>query len=254
MKIKAKNKELLTQIEYLKAEHPFWGYRRIWAYLKYRQGLTVNKKHIYRLMQENSLLVLPNTRLKAIRVNHPERGKPRAIRPNQYWGIDMTKVMTKSFGWVYLIIVLDWFSKKIIGYSLKTHSRTDDWLDALNNAMNNQFPQGILSREKDKQLSLISDNGSQPTSRKFMQACSLLGIKQIFTCCNNPKGNADTERVIRTVKEDLIWLREWNLPFEIEEELKAWIKNYNEDFLHSSLAYKTPSQFEKEQLLSTTKI
>ncbi|MCD6094048.1 MAG: IS3 family transposase [Candidatus Omnitrophica bacterium] len=254
MKIKAKNRELLTQIEHLKAGHPFWGYRRIWAYLKYRQGLTVNKKRIYRLMQENGLLVLPNTRLKAVRANHPERGKPRAIRPNQYWGIDMTKVMTKSFGWVYLIIVLDWFSKKIIGYSLKTHSRTDDWLEALNNAINNQFPQGILSREKDKQLFLISDNGSQPTSRKFMETCSLLGIKQIFTCYNNPKGNADTERVIRTIKEDLIWLREWNLPFEIEEELKTWIKNYNEDFPHSSLGYKTPSQFEKEQLLLTTKI
>lgn len=252
MKIKAKNKELLVHIQSLKAEHPFWGYRRIWAYLKYRQNIAVNRKRIYRLMQENNLLVMPNTRLKAIRAKYPQRSKPRATSPNQFWGIDMTKVLIKSFGWLYLVIVLDWFSKKILGYSLKMRSKSDDWLEAVNNAVNNQFPQGILTKQEE--LSLISDNGSQPTSTKFMQACSVLEIKQIFTCYDNPKGNADTERVIRTLKEDLIWLKEWESPFELEEALKNWILKYNTDFPHSSLGYKTPVQFEKERLLLTTKI
>lgn len=254
MKIKTKNKELLSQIESLKAEHPFWGYRRIWAYLKYRLGIMVNKKRIYRLMKKNNLLVVPNARLKAIRAKYPQRNKPKATRPNQFWGIDMTKLLLKSFGWLYLVIVLDWFSKKIIGYSLKMRSKADDWLEALSHAVNNQFPQGALTKEQE--LFLISDNGSQPTSAKFMQACSTLEIKQIFTCYDNPKGNADTERVIRTMKEDLIWLKieEWELPFDVEKDLKAWINRYNEDFPHSSLGYKTPVQFEKEQLLLTTKI
>jgi transposase InsO family protein len=246
MKIKAKNKELLSLIQNLKAEHPFWGYRRIWAYLKYRQGLMVNKKRIYRLMQENNLLVVDNARLKAIRARYPLRSKPKATRPNQFWGIDMTKVLLRSFGWLYLVIVLDWFTKKIIGHSLKMRSKTEDWLEALNLAVNSQFPQGILS--KNQELSLISDNGSQPTSTKFMQACSVLEIKQIFTCYDNPKGNADTERVIRTLKEDLIWLKEWQTPFELEEDLKNWINRYNNDYPHSSLGYKTPAQFEKEHL------
>ena len=252
MKIKTKNKELLSQIQSLKAEHPFWGYRRVWAYLKYRQGLIVNHKRIYRLMKENNLLVTSNLKLKATRGKYPYKSKPKAARISQYWGIDMTKVLIQSFGWLYLVIVLDWFSKKIVGYSLKTRSKTEDWLEALNNAANNQFPQGILS--KSKELFLISDNGSQPTSQKFMQACSVLEIKQIFTCYNNPKGNADTERVIRTLKEDLIWLKEWQTPFELEEDLKAWIDRYNNDYPHSSLSYQTPVQFEKEQLLFTTKI
>jgi len=164
----------------------------------------------------------------------------------------MTKVLIQSFGWLYLVIILDWFSKKIIGYSLKMRSKADDWLEALNNAVNNQFSQGVLIKQDE--LFLISDNGSQPTSQKFMQACSLLEIKQIFTCYDNPKGNADTERVIRTIKEDLIWLKEWKFPFEFEEDLRTWISRYNEDFPHSSLGYKTPVQFEKEQLLVTTKI
>jgi len=252
MKIKAKNKELLTQIQNLKADHPFWGYRRIWAYLKYRQGITLNRKRIYRLMKENNLLVVPNTKLKAKRAKYPYKSKPKATRPNQCWGIDMTKVLIQSYGWLYLVILLDWFSKRIIGYSLKMRSKTEDWLEALNNAVNNQFPQGILS--KAQELFLISDNGSQPTSEKFMQVCSVLAIKQIFASYDNPKGNADTERVIRTLKEDLIWLKEWKSPFELDEELKAWVEQYNTDYPHSSLGYQTPVQFEKEQLLLTTKI
>jgi transposase InsO family protein len=252
MKIKAKDKELLSYIQDLKAEHPFWGYRRVWAYLKYRQGLIVNRKRIYRLMRENNLLVVDNARLKAIRARYPLRSKPEATRPNQFWGIDMTKVLLRSFGWLYLVVVLDWYTKKIIGYSLKMRSQANDWLEALNSACNSQFPQGILAKEQE--LYLISDNGSQPTSTKFMQACCLLEIKQIFTCYDNPKGNADTERVIRTLKEDLIWLKEWETPFELEEDLKSWINRYNNDYPHSSLGYKTPAQFEKEQLLLTTKI
>ena len=66
---------------------------------------------------------------------------------------------------------------------------------------------------------------------------SVLNIKQIFTSYNNPKGNADTERVIRTIKEDLIWPRDWQTPFEVQEALEKWIQNYNNDYPHSSLNY-----------------
>lgn len=203
-------------------------------------------------MKENNLLVSTESRLKAKRGSYPYRDKPHAIYSNQYWGIDMTKVLIGNYGWVYLVIVLDWYSKKIVGYSFKLHSQADDWIEALNSVINKQFSGGILS--KDKELFLISDNGAQPTSRKFMQECSILGIKQIFTCYNNPKGNADTERVIRTIKEDLIWIREWETSFELEDKLKEWVDFYNSDYPHSSLGYKTPNQFENEQLLLTTKI
>ena len=198
MKIEDRNKELLSHIQGLKVEHPFWGYRRIWAYLRYRQNIVVNRKRIYWLMKEDKLMVISDLKLKAKRGKYPYRSKPKAIRANEYWGIDMTKVMIESYGWLYLVIVLDWYSKKIIGYSLKMHSKADDWIEALSNAVNNQFSAGILS--KNKELYLISDNGAQPTSHKFMRECSILEIKQIFTCYNNPRGNTDTERVIRAIK------------------------------------------------------
>ncbi len=251
MKKQQEDQRILVQIETIKSDHPFWGYRRVWAYLKYRQRQTINKKRIYRIMKEHNLLVKPNQRLRAKRDNQSYKSKPRATRLNQYWGIDMTKVMIPSFGWLYLVIVLDWHTKKIVGYSLSSHSKTKDWLDALNNACNNQFPEGILSKQNN--LYLVSDNGSQPTSKRFMEACSVLEIKQIFASYNNPKGNADTERVIRTIKEDFAWIREFSSPFEFTENFKKWVDNYNNDYPHSSLNYFTPSEYEKKQLLITTK-
>ena len=251
MKRQQEDQKILTQIETIKSDHPFWGYRRVWAYMKYRQRRNINKKRIYRIMKEHNLLVKPNQRLKAKRDSQSNKSKPRATCPNQYWGIDMTKVMIPAFGWLYMVVVLDWHTKKIVGYSLSSHSKTKDWLDALNSACNNQFPEGILLKQDN--LYLVSDNGSQPTSKRFMEACSVLEIKQIFASYNNPKGNADTERVIRTIKEDFVWINEFLSPFEFTEGFKEWVDNYNNDYPHSSLNYFTPSEYEKEQLLLTTK-
>ena len=156
----------------------------------------------------------------------------------------MTKIKLRNWGWMYLVVVLDWYSKKIVGYSFRFKPETRDWLEALNQAAINQFPQGIADAQE--QPALISDNGCQPTSEAFMKASSALGIKQIFTSWNNPKGNADTERVMRTIKEDLVWPREWDFPFELERALKQWIQNYNTDYPHSSLGYLTPEQFEQK--------
>mgnify|MGYP001038801483 CR=1 FL=1 len=234
-----RNQDTLSRIKEIKAEHPLWGYRRVWAYLKYREGVLVNRKRIYRLMKENNLLVNQIKKLKAKRVNYPK--KIKATFPDQVWGIDMTKVMIPDYGWLYFVVILDWYTKKIVGSNLSSISKTGEWLKALNMAVNSQFPFGIRRKGI---VSLVSDNGSQPTSEKFMRECSLLGIKQIFASYDNPKGNADTERVIRTLKEDLIWPREWANVYEFEDALRNWIKNYNEDYPHSSLNYLTPVEFE----------
>ena len=190
-------------------------------------------------MKENNLLVPSTRHIKASRV---ERSKPRAERVNEYWGIDMTKIMVQNYGWVYLVVVLDWYSKKIVGYSLGLRSTSQDWLEALSKGINNQFCDGI--KETAEQLNLVSDNGSQPTSERFMKECSELGINQIFASYNNPKGNADTERVIRTLKEDLVWLRELSTVDELKCSIDNWIENYNTDYPHSTLNYMTPVEFE----------
>ena len=238
-----RNEPLVERIRQIKGEHPFWGYRRTWAYLKYVDGLVVNKKRVYRLMKKHNLTVLSNHQLKAKRLSN--RRKPRPDRPNQWWGIDMTKVMTDS-GWVYVVIVLDWYSKKVVGHYSGTQATSRHWLDALERGLNRQFPDGV----RDHNLHLMSDNGSQPTSLRFMKACADLKVDQAFTSYNNPKGNADTERMMRTLKEELMWLREWPSATELQKELDCWIEYYNESYLHSALGYHPPNWAEKTYKLS----
>jgi putative transposase len=234
-----RNEYLLKTIKDIKADHPFCGYRRVWVYLRYVDGLIVYKKRVYRLMKEHNLTVKPNPRLIAKRVS--ERPKPRPDRPRQWWGIDMTKVMTES-GWVYVVIVLDWYTKKIVGHYSGRQARTAEWLEALEKGLNSEFPEEVRGQG----LKLMSDNGSQPTSLSFLKACSNLEIFQAFTSYSNPKGNADTERMIRTMKEELFWLREWENERELGYELEKWVNYYNRNYLHSALRYRTPVQVEEE--------
>ncbi len=234
-----RNEYMLKRIKDIKADHPFWGYRRVWAYLRYIDELIVNKKRVYRLMRENNLTVKPNSRLIAKRIS--DRPKPRPDRPKQWWGIDMTKVMTDS-GWVYVVIVLDWYTKKIVGLYSGTRATSGDWLEALEKGLNREFPGGV----REQGLKLMSDNGSQPTSLSFMKACSNLEVEQAFTSYNNPKGNADTERMMRTMKEELFWLREWIGEAELGKELDKWVQYHNKSYLHSALGYRAPIQAEEE--------
>ena len=92
----------------------------------------------------------------------------------------------------------------------------------------------------------MADNGCQPTAISFMKACADMGIKQAFTSYNNPKGNADTERFMRRLKEELVWINEWSSPTAFFIALDLWIEKYNSSYLHSTLGYKSPEQFENE--------
>ena len=243
-RVAERNTAILQRIVALKAAHPFWGYRRCWATLHYVDGLAVNKKRILRLLRQHALLVQPNRRLKACRT--PTTSKPRPTVPNQWWGIDMTKVLVESFGWVYVVVVLDWYTKKFVGYHIGLQATTQHWLAALDMAVNRQFPKGIEGQA----LHLMSDNGCQPTSVRFLATCGTLGITQAFTSDNNPKGNADTERSIRTFKEECIWVRDWTSPFELAERVATWFESFNVSYLHSSLGYRTPEQCEQQWVAS----
>jgi len=73
-------------------------------------------------------------------------------------------------------------------------------------------------------------------------------VKQIFTSYNNPNGNAETEWFMRTLKEELLCLKEWRSLKELEEEIEAWVKSYNKEYLHSSNGYRPPNDVEMEYL------
>jgi len=244
--VKARNAAIVNRLRELKAEHPFRGYRWCWAHLRYVDGLEVNKKRVYRLLKGHHLLAT-QTKHQVPRVS--TRPKPRPDRPNQWWGIDMTKVLTEQ-GWAYVVIVKDWYTKKLVGHYCGTTARSSEWLTALDRALNRQFPDGVRHAACGG-LHLMSDNGSQPTSLKFMKACGVLGVHQAFTSYNNPKGNADTERVIRTMKEELIWLWEWQDAHHLAKALDSWIEKYNATWLHSALGYRPPNRVEETYNLTT---
>ncbi len=231
--------ELVARIKVITTEHPFWGYRRVRAWLVHRENVLVNEKRVRRVMKEHGLMVTQR-RHKARMV--AQRSKPKAQRPRQYWGIDMTKFMIAAIGWVYLVIVLDWYTKKVVGWDLSLRSKAVDWERALEMAVGKEFTGGV----RGKGLKLISDNGSQPTSTSFMKDMGILGIEQIFTSYDNPKGNADTERMMRTIKEEIIWLNEFSSLMEAKEKIGGWIAvDYNKHYVHSALGYRSPEEYEK---------
>lgn len=229
---------LIEKIKAIKVEHPYWGYRRIRAWLRYRAGILVNEKKVRRIMKTQGLMV-KQAIYKAKRTS--AKSKPRAERPKQYWGIDMTKFIINGLGWVYLVILLDWYTKKVVGWDIALRSKSSDWQRALAMAVNHEFSDGVRGTG----LKLISDNGSQPTSVSFMKETANLEIEQIFTSYDNPKGNADTERMIRTIKEEVIWLNEFETFEQAKEKISDWFENsYNRLYVHSSLGYMSPVEFE----------
>ncbi len=236
------NETLVERIKELRLAHPFWGYRRMTAWLRLREGYSVNHKRIQKLMRENGLSV-DQTRHKTLRKS--QRAKPKATRPRQYRGTDMTKFLLGSLGWCYPIIVVDWFTKEIVGWHLSLRARTLEWKEALERGLFEHFPWGV----REQGLNLVSDNGSQPTSVSFMRDIALLGVNQIFCSYDNPRGNAETERVIQTIEEELLWLNENEFTsFEqAYEAIESWINNdYNRLYVHSALGYRSPLEYRQQ--------
>lgn len=233
-----KDKHIIDKIKQIIEKHPFWGYRRVWAYLNRRENILINKKKVLSLMRKENIV----QKQKKTKEQREYRSKPKADKPNQFFGIDMTKFMLPSFGWIYLVVIIDWYTKKILSCKVDISCKTELWLNCLDEATLNTFEDGT----RDKGLKLISDNGSQPTSRRFKEVCNLLDIQQLFTTYDNPKGNADTERVIRTIKEEVLWIQEFDKLEDVKEKMQEFVEFYNNLYVHSSLGYKSPKEYEDE--------
>lgn len=199
--------------------------------------MLVNRKRVRRIMRERGLHV-PQKSYKAKRA--VTRDKPKAEHKNHWWGTDMTKFYVEHVGWLYVVVVLDWFTKRAIGYSLGLRPTTDLWLEALNMAVVAACPAGSRSYD----VHLMSDNGSQPTSKKYETVLTTLGIHHVTTSFNNPKGNADTERFMRTFKEEAVWPCDYESFDTARSGTLAFFDFYNWDYPHSSLGGMSPMDFE----------
>ena len=222
--------------------HERYGYRRIWALLKRVWGVSVNRKTVWRIMHDLGL-VREKIWRRPMRPKRVEKMRPTA--PNQGWQIDMTSFPLSDLTPVFLVVIKDCFTREIVGWTLDRRCRASEWTAAVRMAMDKR---GFSEKSDCAGLTLRSDNGAQPCSKAFVEALGRFGIRGQYTGYDAPDDNAYVERVIRTIKEEEVWLNEYDSFFEAHGAIEAYLKYYNENRPHSSLGYKTPSEIAAETL------
>ena len=196
----------------------------------------MNRKRVLRVMRERGLLVRPR-RLRAR--GRKEWGRVEASRPNEIWQSDMTKVWAgPSVGWAYLVSVIDCCTREIVGWNLSHRCRTEDALNAVEQAVLHRLPAG--SREAT--LTLTTDNGTQFTSSRFLETLSRLGITHRRTAYHHPEGNSYIERFHRSLKEEEVWTAEYRSLEEARASIARWIEEYNHDRPHRGVKNRTPHE------------
>jgi putative transposase len=219
-----------------------YGYRRLGQELSDR-GLKCAPARIRRLMAERSLRALqprnfvPKT--SDGRADQPSpnllANQPLPIAPDQVWAGDITFIPT-STGWLYLAVVIDLCSRRIIGWSLADHLRSDLVLDALQQALQTRSVHHLIFH---------SDRGSQYASTAFRKALAEAGLRQSMSRRANPYDNAWTESFIGTLKHEMLQGGCFQNASDARIELFEYIEGYyNTHRKHSALGYKSPLQFE----------
>ncbi len=220
----------------LKDRHRTYGYRRIHALLK-RERIHINRKTVFKIMREHGL-TQPKVWRRPKRPRRVEKMRP--ARCNQHWQIDMTSFQLSCSITLFLVIVIDCYSRQIMGWTLSRRCRASEWTSAVRMALESS---GLDTKEalKAEGLILRSDNGSQPCSRKFVEFLQSRGVKGQYTGYDAPDDNAYVERVIRTIKEEEVWANSWDTFLEAHEAVENYISFYNNERLHSALGYITPA-------------
>jgi putative transposase len=217
-------------------EKPAYGYRRVTWWLRRKENLLVNRKRVLRVMRERGLLVR-SRRLRARR--RKEWGRVEAAEPNQIWQSGMTKAWAgPAVGWAYLVCVIDCCTREIVGRNLSHRCRTEEALDAVEQAVLERLPEG----SRQASVTLATDNGTQFTSASFMEMLARLGITHRRTAYHHPEGNSYIERFHRSLKEEEVWTAEYRSLQEARTSIARWIEEYNHDRPHRGVGNRTPRE------------
>ncbi len=216
--------------------HRTYGHRKIRALLRRRWGLKLNRKTVLRIMRE-----LGRTQPKLWRrPARPKRvAKMRPSRPNEGWQIDMTSFSLSDLTPLFLMIVIDCCTRQILGWTLHRRCRASEWVSALRMAIE---VRGLTSKAACQGLTLRTDNGSQPCSKRFREYLGKTGVRGQYTGYNAPDDNAYVERVIRTIKEEEVWGNDYDTAAEAHAAIEAYIRFYNAERIHAALDYQTPDE------------
>lgn len=223
---------LKHRIDAVYTDRPYYGVRRITAQLR-RDGILVNHKAVARHMREMGLAGIcpgPNLSKRAQRAAiYPYRLRDvPAERPNHIWGIDITYIRLHG-GWMYLVAVLDWFSRYIVSWELDQTLAQPFVMAAVQRALAQATP-----------LIWNSDQGSHFTSPHYTSALLAAGVQISMDGKGRALDNIFTERLWRTIKYEEVYLHDYANPREARRSLTQYLWDYNHTRLHQALGYHTP--------------
>ena len=213
---------------------PFYGSRRMTAWLN-RQGHEVNRKRVCRLMNRMGIeAIYPKKRLSrpdCWAKKYPYLLREVVIdRPDQVWAADITYIRMKQ-GFLYLVAIIDWFSRYVVGWAISITMEVDFCVEALTNALGRGKPE-IFN----------TDQGSQFTSGSFTGILEAGGIAISMDGRGRVYDNIFVERLWRSLKYEEVYLKEYTTVREARSSIEGYFRFYNLDRLHQALGYKTPYQ------------
>ncbi len=214
------------------------------------EGLAVGRHRVARLMRDNGLKALQKRRYKKTTDSH--HGGPVAANlldqdfacdgPDQKWGADISYIWTAE-GWLYLAIVLDLYSRRIVGWATSDRLKKDLALNALQRAIALRNPRPGLVQH--------TDRGSQYCSHDYQRLLKTHGIIPSMSGKGNCYDNAMVETVFKTIKNELVWRTTFQTRTAAELALGRYIDGfYNSRRRHSALGYKSPVSFEAEMAIT----
>ena len=233
-------------IQRLALANRHYGYRRIAALLR-REGFVVNHKRVLRLMREDNLLCLRKRSFVPVTTcsRHEWRVVPNLARGlvttglDQLWVADITFVRMQE-GFAFLAIVLDAFSRRVVGWALDTHLQASLAIEALNMAI-------AARRPAPGSLIHHSDRGVQYACGDYAAVLEAYGIQPSMSRVGNPYDNAKAEIFMKTLKQEEVDGCSYRDAHHARSEISAFIEEvYNRQRLHSALAYQSPAEFEAQ--------
>jgi putative transposase len=217
--------------------HPTFGYRRLWALLRFGAGLKINRKAVYRVLRLKGWFVHQRTVTPRPRV---QGLKSRAQRSNQRWAMDVTHVSCGADGWGHLTAVIDCHDREVTGFEFALRGRAKEAERALEEACLARF--GTLRPDGATPV-VRSDNGLIFQSRRFRAACRDYRLRQEFITPYTPEQNGIVERFFRSLKEECVWQHNFGTFAQARTAITHWINWYNTERPHQALGYRSPRQF-----------
>ena len=240
---------LLVHIKALHTEtRGAYGWPRIWRELVAR-GVPVGKERVQKLMQLHGIRAKGRRRFKVTTDSrHDLPISPNLLNreftvaePDKVWVGDITYIATDE-GWLFLAVVIDLFSRQVVGWSLREDMSSGIVIDALRMAWFKRHP------GKHTGVMFHSDRGSQYASRAFRDVLKEYGITSSMSRRGNCWDNACSETLFGSLKVERLHGQHFETRRQAKDETIAWLLWYNEARLHSTLAYVSPMQFESEWL------